>query len=137
MSDTSDNLRSVLQKNATVILCSWLVHKESTPCLFIYLITTPKIIISVPPLHKLSHETSAIIIQTSVTLTATCSQGCVNGVCTSTDVCTCDIGWTGSSCETEVTSSGLLHLFLIHARYYYVTPQPHAVKGVLMVAVRT
>ena len=45
---------------------------------------------------------------------ATCSQGCVNGRCTSTNVCTCDNGWTGSSCEIRDASSGWLHVFIIN-----------------------
>lgn len=31
---------------------------------------------------------------------ATCSPSCVNGNCTGPNVCDCDAGWQGSTCNT-------------------------------------
>ncbi|EDO43458.1 predicted protein, partial [Nematostella vectensis] len=38
-----------------------------------------------------------------------CTQGCVNGKCTSPDVCTCSFGWTGPNCSVECLCNGHGH----------------------------
>ena len=43
---------------------------------------------------------------------AQCSQGCINGICTSPGVCSCYSGWSGYSCEKGI----IIHLWLYFIR---------------------
>ena len=36
---------------------------------------------------------------------ATCEQGCVNGMCSAPNKCTCSSRWTGSACDKGFTYS--------------------------------
>lgn len=47
--------------------------------------------------------------------TVTCASECVHGECTDRDTCTCDKGWTGSTCDKEQQGKlSTSHWYLVH-----------------------
>ena len=41
--------------------------------------------------------------------TAICNIGCLHGNCTNPDTCTCDIGWTGDTCNIGIAQAYILN----------------------------
>ena len=50
---------------------------------------------------------------TSLLIVAICHSGCIHGECTDPENCTCDLGWTGFTCNTGIPASSIYPFGLV------------------------